>query len=84
MKTKEDAAKILLDTGWTLEEINNVIGEEKIIIQKEIHSPYAMPMITQPIVIQPEPLPKTKPPFEVTFDDGTGGILPKPTYKVTC
>lgn len=39
-KTKEDAAKILLDHGWTLEEINIVLGisdptKEKITIEPD-------------------------------------------------
>lgn len=30
MKTKEDAAKLLLENGWTLDEVNQVLGKTSI------------------------------------------------------
>ena len=53
MRTKEEAAKLLLENGWTLEEVNEVLGQSKVEI---VINP--QPMFYQPVYIpQPEPEP---------------------------
>lgn len=48
MKTKTDAAKVLLENGWTFEEVEKALGKDK---------------VTAPVIIR-EPIPWTIPPVE--------------------
>jgi hypothetical protein len=60
MRTKEEAAKLLLESGWTLEEVNAVLGQSKVEI---VVNP--QPMFYQPVYIpQPEPEPLRR--YEIT------------------
>jgi quinol-cytochrome oxidoreductase complex cytochrome b subunit len=48
MKDKTAAAKLLLDNGWTLDEVLKVLGEDKEIIISPIPAPYIVPCPVYP------------------------------------
>lgn len=52
MKTKTEAAKILLEKGWTFEEVERVLGQKQIVI-----NPAPLRVYPQPIPTYPYPSP---------------------------
>lgn len=65
MKTKEDAAKLLLEAGWTLEEVNEVLAEP-------VKYPYIQPVpypVPCPQPIWPSPYTPYWGQWTITCDD---------------